>query len=300
MPDYSFQHRLEFRGYLAVEKFINSIPDAALPAVARFFAFLIYFIIGIRKKVALENLKSAFPNKPDRWYKRTAYFSYLHFAMVILEFMSMNKWSHRKLAELMRNVDIDRFLNSVQTGKGAIVVSGHFGNWEIGIGYLHLKGIRSSVIQQRQQNRLVNGKMKSLREKWGMEIILPRGAVQNCLYALEQKRMIALLGDQDAGERGIVVPFLGQPSSTHIGGAMIHLKSGVPLFLGTCTRVNAHKFDFEIQPIPTTASGKVTEAKLKGVIEEYSLAMEKHIRKHPEQYFWLHRRWKSQNKVVES
>jgi KDO2-lipid IV(A) lauroyltransferase len=296
MPEHSFQHRLEFRGYLAVEKFINSLPDTALPGVARSIAFLVYYIIGVRKKVALENLKLAFPDKPDRWYKRTTYYSYLHFSMVILEFMSMNKWSHRKLAERMRNVDIDRFLNSVQTGKGAIVVSGHFGNWEIGIGYLHLKNVRSSVIQQRQKNLLVNDKMKSLREKWGMEIILPRGAVQNCLHALERKRMIAILGDQDAGERGIVVPFLGQPSSTHIGGAMIHLKSGVPLFLGACTRVNAHKFDFVIEPIPTDGSKRITEARLKEVIEKYSLAMEKHIRKHPEQYFWLHRRWKSQNR----
>jgi KDO2-lipid IV(A) lauroyltransferase len=298
MPDYSFQHRLEFWGYSTVEKFINSLPDVALPGVARFFAFLVYHIIGIRKKVARENLRLAFPDKPGRWHKRTAYFSYLHFSMVILEFMSMNKWSHQKLAGRLRKVDIDKFLDSLRTGKGGIIVSGHFGNWEIGMGYLHLKNVRSSVIQQRQQNRLVNERMKSLRQKWGMEIIVPRGAVLNCLQALKKKRVVALLGDQDAGERGIVVPFLGQPSSTHIGGAMIHVKSGVSLFLGTCTRVNAHKFDFEIQPIPTDGSGRVTEGKLKEVIEKYSYAMEKHIRKHPEQYFWLHRRWKSKDKIV--
>lgn len=298
MEKISFQHRLEYWGYTAVEKFITSLPDRALPGVARFFTFLVYWILGIRKKVAIDNLKLVFPDKPKNWYRQTAYFSYLHFGMAILEFMSMNKWSHQKLAGRMRNVNIDRFLNSVQTGKGAIVVSGHFGNWEIGIGYLHLKNVRSSVIQQRQKNRLVNDKMKSLREKWGMEIVYPRGAVENCLIALKKKRVVAMLGDQDAGKRGIVVSFLGQPSSTHVGGAMIHLKSGVPLFLGTCTRVNARKFDFVIQPIPTNQQKTISDVRLKEVIEKYSLAMEKYIRKHPEQYFWLHRRWKSKNKDV--
>ena len=296
MEKISFQHKLEYFGYSLIEKFATSIPDHALTGVARFFAFLGFHVLRIRRKVAIRNLSLVFPNKSNEWYRTTAYFSFLHFSMMILEFMKMSKWSGNRVKGKLAISNITEFQEAVHKGKGAILISGHFGNWEIAMGYLFLLGNRFVVIQQRQKNRLVNNRMKTLREKWGMEIILPRGAVDQSVIALKNKKVVALLGDQDAGKRGIMVPFLGQMSATHVGAAALYLKTGVPIFIGTCPRIKTQKFNLDIKPVPINESGKKT----KTTIEDVTLAMvkelEKSIRKYPHQYFWMHRRWKTTGK----
>jgi KDO2-lipid IV(A) lauroyltransferase len=296
MEKISFQHRLEYFGYSLIEKFATSIPDHALVGVARFFAFLGFHVLRIRRKVAIRNISLVFPNKSFEWCRTTAYFSFLHFSMMILEFMKMSKWSGNRIKEKVATSNATEFQHSVQKGKGAILVSGHFGNWEIAMGYLFLLGSQFVVIQQRQKNRLVNNRMKTLREKWGMEIILPRGAVEQSVIALKNKKVVGLLGDQDAGKRGIMVPFLGQMSATHVGAAALYLKTGVPLFVGTCVRVKTQRFDIDIRTVPLKKSGEKTKPTLEEVTISMVKELEKSIRKYPQQYFWMHRRWKSTGK----
>ena len=138
--------------------------------------------------------------------------------------------------------------------------------------------------------------MKTLRERWGMEIILPRGAVDQSVIALKNKKVVALLGDQDAGKRGTMVPFLGQMSATHIGAAALYLKTGVPLFIGTCARIKTQKFNLNIRPVPLKKSGKKTQVNIEDVTLAMVKELEKSIRKYPQQYFWMHRRWKTTGK----
>ncbi len=293
MKDITLQHRLEFWGYRGIEKLIYALPDHTLPGLARFFAFLAYRILGIRKKVTLDNLKIAFPESTEAWRERTAYRSYLHFAMVMLEFMKMGKWSADQLRTKMEILEIDDFTDAQRQEKGVVIVSGHFGNWEVAIGYLHLLDVRSAVIQQRQKNALVNERMKVLREKWGMEIIYPRGAVKESIKALRKGKAVALLGDQDAGDRGVFVPFFGRMSSTHVGAALMALKTGAPVILGICTRTASNHFKLEFQTISDSGLPKNLHSAVEELTARHTRMLEAAIRKNPEQYFWMHRRWKT-------
>ncbi len=289
----SFQHRAEFQGFHLVEKLVGSLPDSTLPAAARLFAFLAFHVLRIRRKVALDNLGLAFPEKPSKWRKRTAYSSYLHFSLVILEFMKMQKWSKRHLEERVYRARIENVVRPVKNDRGAIVVSGHYGNWEVAVNYFYVRGIRSAVIQQRQKNVLVNKRMKEWRENWGLQIIYPRGAVQNCEKALRAGRMIALLGDQDAGDRGIFVSFFNRPSSTHTGAAILHMKTAAPLFLGLSTRVGIYQFDVDMIPVKDRSGQVFSRDNLQILTADLMRLLERAIRKHPQQYFWMHRRWKT-------
>ncbi len=289
----SIKYYLEYIGYTAVEKFVLCIPDSSFPSIARFFAFLMFYIFRIRRAVSIQNLRIAFPTKSSEWHKKIAYFSYLHFAMMIMEYMKMNKWSPERLATKFLQVNMEDLLNSMNSNKGVVIVSGHFGNWEMGIGYLFLHGIRSSVIQQKQRNSLVDEKMKKPREKWGIEIIDPSGAVNASIVALKKGRLIALLGDQDAGDRGAIVTFFGKQSSTHVGAAIIHLKSGASLFFAECTRVNTSCFDFKIIKIADCLVKRFHYQDVKEVTGLFTKYLEKAVQKKPEQYFWMHRRWKT-------
>ncbi len=293
MGKISLQHRLEYWGYLLIEKAICSLPDAVLPYIGRFLAFLAFYVVKIRRQVTLDNLRIAFPEQSHQWYKKTAFKTYCHFAQLILEFMKMNVWSPEKIRHKVQILNGQELLKNFKNGKRVILISGHFGNWEMGIGLFHTFGEKTAVIQQRQNNLLVNERMKKLREKWGMKIIYPRGAVRNCEQALSEGYNVGLLGDQDAGDRGVYVPFFGKMSSSHVGAAVLHLRTGAPMFFIACPRVDRQKIILECHRLPDYAGEEITEDKIKKIIACYFTYLENSIRQFPEQYFWMHRRWKS-------
>ncbi len=289
----STQHKLEYFGYRIIEKLVCSLPDSSLAAFARPFAFFIFYVLGVRKQVTLQNLAIAFPERSLSWRKKIAYFSYLHFSVMILEFMKMQKWSQQKVRSKFRLAETDKLLQVLKNGNGAILVSGHFGNWEVAMGYLYTYRLRSTAIQQNQQNDLINQRMKSLHRQWGIHIVDTRGAVKNCEIALADGRIIALLGDQDAGHRGVFVPFFSRSAATHVGAAVLFLKTGAPLFLATCYRVSQQQFEFRFQRINNSGINLSPEDNINRITAQLMRQLEAAIKKHPEQYFWMHKRWKT-------
>jgi len=289
----SLRHRLEFFGYSTMERFILSLPDHTLPNISRFFAFLAFYLLKIRRGVSIQNLKLAFPNKSTGWYKRKAYFSYLHFGMVILEFMKMQKWGTDKINSKVCELNTEEFFKEAKLKKGVILVCGHFGNWEIGMARIYLQGISSAVIQQRQNNVLVNNKMTKLREKWGMSIIYPGGAVDASKKVLKQGYLLGLLGDQDAGKRGTIVSFFNQKSSTHVGAASLHIQTSVPIFYGSCIRLSTNSFKLKISRIPNLKKKYTFDDEIQKITQKYTLNLQREVERYPEQYFWMHRRWKT-------
>lgn len=287
------RQRLEFWGYSLLEKIICSLPGESLPLFAKQLAILTFHVLRIRRNVSLQNLQIAFPEKSSAWRQNIAFRSYHHFALVILEFMKMRCWKPAKIRKLIVSSNIKIVLRALEEEKGAILVSGHFGNWEIGMAYLYTLEIKSSVIQQRQKNRLINQRMKQLREQWGMKIIYPRGAVNRCVKELQNGKAVAILGDQDAGKRGVFVPFFGRLSSTHVGAAMLHLKTGAPLFFAAPARLPDGHYEVNFYPLPHFYPGEITQEILQKVTALHTAQLESAVHRYPEQYFWMHRRWKT-------
>jgi KDO2-lipid IV(A) lauroyltransferase len=148
-------------------------------------------------------------------------------------------------------------------------------------------------VQQKQKNPYVDKRMATHRRRWGIEIIYSRGAVKNSLNALKQKRMLGLLGDQDGGARGIFVPFFGKIASTPPGPALIRVKSKAPIAFAYAIRIAKFKFRLGIEPLNIDDNFEYTEENLKLITRAYLEILEKYIRKYPEQYFWMHRRWRT-------
>ncbi len=293
MEKIAFRFRLEYWGYSLFEKVIGAIPERMLPRVASALAWFIFHVVRIRREVTLQNLAIAFPEKSHKWRKKVGYRSYRHFVLVISEFFKMARWSAEHLNDIVLQADIESFLQDYRQGKGAVVVSGHFGNWEVGVGYLHLRRVESAVIQQRQKNPLVDAHMRRLRERWGMKVIYTRGAVLNSIKQLRQGRMVALLGDQDAGSRGVFVPFFGRPSSTHVGAAILTLKTEAPLYFASCLRVGEAKYRIRMEKIPIPRKWLGKKEHVQEITVAFTAKLEEWVRRYPEQYFWMHRRWKT-------
>jgi len=290
---YSLRDWAEYLGYRFIEATAIYLPERLLPFYARGLAFLVFRVLKIRRTVALQNLTLAFPEMSPAKCLEIAYQSYVHFLLLILEFWKLWRWNPERLTEMVQFRSHDLVNGLLKENSGAILVSAHFGNWEIGGAYLTRYWKPFYVIQKRQKNRLVDQRMAALRRRWGMEIIYTRGAVRNSFRVLRKGHALALLSDQDAGKKGIFVPFFGRQASTPAGAAILHLKTGAPLFFGALVRRKPFHYQFELIPVPYQGAKIVNEENVQRVTAQITEIVEKYVRQFPEQYFWVHKRWKS-------
>lgn len=286
------QHILEFWAYVSIEKITANLPEKSLKSVAKFFAFLAFRILKIRRDVVFENLKIAFPEKNFPELYSIAYGCYKHYALMSLEFMKLSRWSPEKLEGMFEYEADEEIMSWIKGERGFVFVSGHFGNWEVGAAFLSKYFRPCSVIQTRQSNSWIDNRMANHRRKWGMEIIYRRGAIQNSLKALKENRLVGLLGDQHIGERGIFVPFFGRLASTPPGPALLHYRAKTLLTFAYIVRTADFRFKAVVRKV--AGPGDVAEKpEYEKITEAYTKMLENAIRLYPDQYFWLHKRWKT-------
>jgi len=290
------QHVFEYLAYRGLEKLVFLLPWTLLEKVAFGLAFIAYRLVKIRRQVTLDNLRQAFPEKSFRELDALAYASYRHFCWVALEFLKLGRLGFDQL-ETMVQLETPGWLEEyLPQNRGLIMVSGHFGNWEIaGAYFASCWPHQATVIQKRQKNRRVDRHMADLRRRWNMEVVYVRNAVSNCLRALAKQKLVGLLADQDIGRRGVFVPFFGRRASTPPGAALLHLKSGAPLVFAYAYRRERHSFRLGLVDLSlpeNERTGNMNED-IKTVLARYNRVLERFVREHPEQYFWMHKRWKT-------
>lgn len=288
------QHRVEYLVFRAVEISVRTLPEKALNIGSRLLAFLFFTVLRYRRDVALSNLAQAFPEKSSGERLAIAHASYRHFALMILEFMRLASLSRETLARRVKFDQPELIEKLAGSPRGVIVVSGHFGNWELALAMLashHWKA--GSVIQARQSNRLIDRRTADMRRRWGVSVIHSRGAVTRGLAALSRRDFLALLGDQDGGRRGEFVPFLGRLASTPKGAAILMLRSKAPLVFGCCLREPNGNYKTSVIPIKYQGEYRVTDKNIAAVTAEFTARLEEKVREFPEQYLWMHRRWKT-------
>jgi KDO2-lipid IV(A) lauroyltransferase len=176
---------------------------------------------------------------------------------------------------------------------GFVMATPHFGNWEV-VGYMMATlGFPVVAVARPLDNPYVNDYMMSVRENTGMSILYKKGATQSMDEIIESKGIIGFIPDQDAGRKGVFVDFFGRQASTYKSVALMAITHNVPLIVGYGKRLDEeYHFEIGIQRIvyPREWTGKPDP--LLWVTQEWTTAMEDVIRRAPEQYLWVHRRWK--------
>ena len=185
--------------------------------------------------------------------------------------------------------DIDQLEAAMDTGGGAVLVTGHFGNWELCGAALAVRGIPLDAVARPQANPLTDRLINDARARFGMNVIPMAGATKHSLRALLAGRAVGLVADQDARDRGLFVPFFGRPASTFRGPAVLALRTGAPVFLITAVR-DGDRYTVRVRRIPVPEAVDEPERELTAAI---SAALEAAIRERPGQYLWQHRRWKT-------
>ena len=245
-----------------------------------------------RRRTAVQQLRVAFPERDEAWARRTARASYAHVAREALAALRLARAGTDAVLRSTEVRGLDRLNAALAAGRGVVIVAGHFGNWEVSGAALAARGVPLDAIVQRQRNPLIDREIARMRERLGMRVIYRTRAPKEALRALRGGRAVAFVADQNAGRHGVFVPFFGRLASTHRGAALMALRTGAPVFLLTAVRTGDDRYEVALEAVETARDGEL-EAAVERLTAEYTAALELAIRAAPEQYFWVHRRWKT-------
>ncbi|WP_326491770.1 lysophospholipid acyltransferase family protein [Myxococcus stipitatus] len=277
--------------------FLTWLSPASRDAIARFVGGLVYRL-GIRRKVVMDNLEHAFPEKSDAERRAIARGAYINMTRVVVESLPSGDRLPMDWAEQgIEGTEAWEALKArVATGKGALMVTAHFGNWELLGDMLIRWGIPLDALVRPLKGAL-NNRIALTRLGAGAGLIYPKGAIQELASAVERGESPYMLLDQAMPAKAAVfVPFFGRLASTTPAMAVTALRTGAPVFVVMGVRNGRPGCSLRLEvegpilpPAPGECEDPITEHTAR-----VTAALERCIRKYPEQWMWLHRRWKVQ------
>ena len=248
------------------------------------------FAIGIRRAVVIENLSKAYPNWSKEAVLDCALLSYLNLGQVFLEFLYLRAASRSSIANGLRINNLE--LVNKEHPDGAILISGHLGNWEwmaMGVGIRLAKPLE--VIIKNQKSKGIEGFLNTMRSRFGNALI-NAGDVLSIYRALRNGKMLAILADQAAPAESASVPFFGREVPTFEGPARLALRTRAPMYLlQPLTRTKAG-YECTFHEIEYDDLQEANEENVRELTARHTALLERVIRDKPEMWLWHHRRWK--------
>jgi len=287
------QHRLEFYLTVVLTGFFRILPAKWATSLGMGIGAFAYKRLKIRREVALDNLKLAFPDKSLTELDELALSSYRHWGGVGAEYARLTRFNRRYYEKYIKLEGKDVLDAAVQGGKGGLVISGHFGNWEMIGASASVEGYNVTYVVAAQSNKLVDKMMDDVRKFHGIEIWKTREAPRGMLKSLKNNRLIAMMIDQDAGKDCVFVDFFGKKASTHRGPAVFHLKTGASLLMSSCIRQKGPQYIIKFEDIVLPEYQGTREEINHQIMAYLTGLLEDQVRQYPEQYFWMHKRWKT-------
>ena len=195
----------------------------------------------------------------------------------------------------IRLVDFDETLQVLLAGRGVILVTGHYGSFEIVGHLLAALGFDVAAVMRPLDNVYLNRFIVSSRRTHGLRLLDKRGASAEAEGMLREGTLVGFIGDQDAGRKGIFVEFFGRPASTYKSIGLLAMATGSPIVVGYARRRGgAAHYDVGVQRVIHPREWESRDDPLRWITQAYTSAIEQIVRAQPEQYLWMHRRWKSQ------
>jgi KDO2-lipid IV(A) lauroyltransferase len=265
--------------------------------LSRKFSFLIaalfYYIIPIRKKTVLENLHNAFPDYDEKKLKSIAFGSYKSFAIALAEILYIPAMSREDIEKQVDCNNLELIREKYEENNGVILLSAHFGNWEFMATSLAAQlNIPISVVIKPQRNSYVTNWMNKARTKWNNKIVPLGISIRQTYQTLKDKKVVAMVADQRGPEESIKINFFGSDLTVLTGPAVLALKTGAPVLYGISVRQDDYSYKSVMTEISKENLPESNEEKIKELSQRHMSYLEGFIRKYPEQWLWMHKRWK--------
>ncbi|MBT8487400.1 MAG: lysophospholipid acyltransferase family protein [Gemmatimonadetes bacterium] len=290
----SLRHRLEYAAFRVLRAVLGVLPEALALRCGAGLGLLVGSVLRIRRRVVDEHLAFVFPQKDGAWRRRVARASYAHLGREAVMLFRMGSWSDGELVARTRLEGAEHVDAALAEGRGAVVLTGHLGNWEVAGAGLAARGVALDVVGKGMANRRFEEDLFEARRRLGMRVIEMSQAPKGVLRSLREGRATAIVADQNMHRNGIFVPFFGRLAATARGPALFALRAGVPVLFGYALAEEGRRRGYVLhaEPFEYEATGDL-EADVQTLMAAYHARLEDVIRRVPEQYFWQHKRWKT-------
>jgi KDO2-lipid IV(A) lauroyltransferase len=260
--------------------------------MGRLLGIVLFLCARARRRTALDNLELAYGDELDPSEKRRiAQASFINLVTLGLEFCWMRS-NRLPPDQEVRVLNPEVLRKSVDEGQGVILLVPHMGNWEASAKWFTEQGYVTHAVTRKQKQEWVTRIVRETRQAMGTREIDKRNALRPVLAALRRREIVLMLIDQYASKDSVEVRFFGKPARTAASVALLAAKTGCNVQVACCFRFPDYRFGgVYSDPIETVVSGD-RERDLVENTQRYVAEIEKYVRKHPEDWMWMHRRWK--------
>ncbi|MFZ0662567.1 MAG: lysophospholipid acyltransferase family protein [Acidobacteriaceae bacterium] len=286
---------LEYAVVRALVTLLGALPRRAARGVGVAVGATAYHLMTRLRRTGLRNLELAFPEKPVAERERILRQLYRNLGWLLAEFCRMPRYTRENTKDFLHYEGLEHYLAARARGKGVLIVTGHLGAWELSSYYHSLMGYPMGIVIRRLDNSRVDRLVNAIRCGHGNRVLNKDDFARGLLAAMRKGETVGILMDTNmTPPQGVFVPFFGREACTASGLARVALKTGAAVLPGFMVWEEAErKYVLRFgEEIPLTATGDDeadalrNTARFTGVIENW-------VRRYPEQWLWVHRRWKT-------
>ncbi|MBQ2040195.1 MAG: lysophospholipid acyltransferase family protein [Thermoguttaceae bacterium] len=290
---------LDYLVYLIVRVFICAAQSISLEVSQRFaetLSFLFCDILRVRGKLVDTNLSHAFPELSKKERKEIARQMWTHLFLMVAEVAHGPRQMHG--LNWWRNVRIEngsKMFAALQADRPMILITAHFGNFEMGGYILGLLGYPTFSVARKLDNPYLNDFISSFRGQTGQYIIDKNEGYEDILTVLGQNGVMAFLADQSAGKKGAWINFFNRPASAYKAMALLSMQYDAPIFICFATRTDDRPMHFTMRMVDSLDPRELPPdvSTVQQITQWHASRLEEQIRLAPNQYWWLHNRWKT-------
>jgi len=289
------RENLEFWLVLAVARGLGWMPRGLARLVAGALTFAIYKLHGRLRRVGERNLQLAFPETPEKRRRAELRGVYRHLGWQLVEFCRMTRYTAENTRDWIRIDGHENYLAAKARGKGVLIVTGHMGAWELSSFYHSLVGYPMGMVIRRLDNRRLDSFVNGIRCMHGNQVLHKDDFARGLLTAMRTGQTVGILMDTNmTPPQGVFVEFFGRQACTASGLARVALKTGAAVLPGFMLWEPAEqKYVLHFGPELQLERTGNAEADIVAATQRCTGAIEAWIRRYPDQWLWIHRRWKT-------
>ena len=277
---------------------LKILPKRLIEGFFRLFGALFFLISFRRRGLTLKNLEIAFPEKSPKERRNIAWRAFLNMAEFTGDsFLLMaNKLSRDEILSMVDDSQLEKYIAIRNaSGKGAIHITGHLGNWELMAQYGALQGLESYVIARQGSNRLIDERIVvPLRTRYGNQVLYKKNAMISTVKALKRNEAVSFLIDQKiSSKEGVPVQFFGHEVMAVASCAVLQMRFHPPVIPVFLMKTARRRYKLIIgDAIDWQDDGSPKEEQIQKLTQKYQRVIEETIRQYPDQWFWMHNRWR--------